>query len=96
MQAIVYAALTGLALHSEKTFKCNSSVAKTCNPWMGVSMALNLESSTVDGSWGKQLQQPLITPEQMTLAKYKLFGVTAATMMGPGPGTGRRKADFTD
>ncbi|KAK8090640.1 hypothetical protein PG994_000145 [Apiospora phragmitis] len=88
MQAIVYAALTGLALHNEAASKCNSSVSKTCNPWMGASMALNLASYTVNSTRNyAQLQLPLITPEQMTLAMYKIFGVTAAAMMGPGPGS---------
>ncbi|KAK7923633.1 hypothetical protein PG985_007704 [Apiospora marii] len=92
MQAIVYAALTGLALHDEHVSKCNSNLSKTCNPWMGATMALNMVPDVVDneesavGGGGQQLQLALITPEQMTLAMHKLFGVAAAEMMGQGPG----------
>ncbi|KAK8097442.1 hypothetical protein PG984_016581 [Apiospora sp. TS-2023a] len=87
MQAIVYAALTSTPRHRELASKCNSSLSSTCNPWMGASLALNLPSYGVDDSVGNLvLQQPLIRPEQMTVAMYKLFGVAAATMMGQGPG----------
>lgn len=90
-QAIVYAALTGLALHDEVASKCNSNVSKTCNPWMGATMTLNMVPDVVDDEKsafgrGQQLQLPLITPEQMTLAMHKLFGVAATEMMGQGPG----------
>ncbi|KAK8084094.1 hypothetical protein PG996_002875 [Apiospora saccharicola] len=90
IQAIVHSALTGLALHYDEASKCNSKVSKTCNPWMGASMTLELAIYAADtfqnGFHNINLQMPLIIPEQMTLAMHKIFGVAAASMMAPGSG----------
>ncbi|KAK8103604.1 uncharacterized protein PG998_010637 [Apiospora kogelbergensis] len=86
IHSVVFAALTDTMFQGEYEPKCNKNISQTCNPWMGVSLALNIVPSLKTDPEGNQLLSPFITPEQMTLAMHKIFGVAAAVVMATGPG----------
>ncbi|KAL8947360.1 MAG: hypothetical protein Q9222_006351 [Ikaeria aurantiellina] len=88
IQSIVYSAFTSAILGYYAPLVCSPGISPTCNAWYGANIATQGAPqfiSDTNGSKGKHLQYPTLSPERMRLAMYKLFGEAAISMMASGP-----------
>lgn len=88
IQSLVYGAFTTVSFLTTAPPTCDgysgtkNPSSLTCNPWLSANVATR-GTPSIDSS--NNMQYPILTPERMNLALYKLFGEVAIRVMASGP-----------